>query len=835
MSPRTSKRCATRQFADLARTVGRIVTARVWCGIGGTGLVRVTTPRVKRLPVAPLAPPARRDLPLAADARVIDRACRPILAVWELTLACDLACGHCGSRAGRARPDELSTAEALDLVDQLAELGVIEVVLIGGEAYLRDDWCDIVARVAARGMQPLLTTGGRGMTRERADAAAKAGLVSASVSLDGLEATHDHQRAVAGAFAAAITAMANLHAAGIAVSVNTQINRLSMRELPELVELVIAHGGHSWQLQLTAAMGRAADRPAWILQPYDLLELFPMLEQLAQRCRAADVVLWPGNNVGYFGPYETTLRGTTPRGHAVGCGAGVYGLGIEANGTIKGCPSMATSTWASGNVRDARLVDIWERGGAMRYNRARGVESLWGFCASCYYADTCMGGCTWTAEALLGRPGNNPLCHHRALEMARLGQARAARTGGARAGRAVRSRAVRAGRRGPVAGASLFGRLSTRDEVDDLPQPTTVAVERWIVDADPDRGEVVDESQRGRCELVARSSPTDLARLAQQPGALAAARTTGSAPELGGYQDQRRILVRGARDRPHGHQRRSDPVGEPRIWSCGRPMPCRPPLPSRCVVKGDDAASSARIRRRRLARYGAAAVGSPPWMPLLRYPVQPSKPPQSISTSTRPRCFEVEAIGASTCSGREPSGAGFCRSTVLAELVSALHGGEDRIGSSVTAIARRSSRRGRARCRREHPEVSHDMIWRPGSRCVASRYTIRRRAAARRTAGSGGSAAAPHPRAPPHPAALLRPPAPRRPHRPPAAAVAAARRSRRPAASAARPSSPACPDPRTCSRASRLRTPPHATAGRERHAVPAPAAARPRRTGTRAR
>ncbi|NVB81718.1 MAG: heme biosynthesis protein, partial [Kofleriaceae bacterium] len=45
-----------------------------------------------------------------------------MLAVWEITLACDLACGHCGSRAGRARPDELSTAEALSLVDQLADL-----------------------------------------------------------------------------------------------------------------------------------------------------------------------------------------------------------------------------------------------------------------------------------------------------------------------------------------------------------------------------------------------------------------------------------------------------------------------------------------------------------------------------------------------------------------------------------------------------------------------------------------------------------------------------------------------------------------------------------------
>jgi MoaA/NifB/PqqE/SkfB family radical SAM enzyme len=220
---------------------------------------------VKKLPIAPKAPPARRNLPLAEQVRELDKLARPILAVWEITLACDLACGHCGSRSGRARPDELSTAEALDLVDQLAELGVIEVVLIGGESYLREDWCEIIARIAERGMEPLITTGGRGMTPERAQAAAKAGLLSASVSIDGLAATHDLQRGVTGSHAAALAAMANLRDAGVPVSANTQINKLSLPELPDVLELIIAHGAHSWQIQLTVAMGRAADRPEWIL------------------------------------------------------------------------------------------------------------------------------------------------------------------------------------------------------------------------------------------------------------------------------------------------------------------------------------------------------------------------------------------------------------------------------------------------------------------------------------------------------------------------------------------------------------------------------------------
>lgn len=379
-------------------------------------------PRPKReLPIAPSAPAAKRRLPLL-EARPQDPLYRPIYAVWEITLACDLACRHCGSRAGRDRPDELTTEECLDLVDQMAELGVQEVSLIGGEAYLRDDWTQIVHRIRERGMTPLLTTGGRGLTAERARRAREAGLGSASVSVDGIEATHDRLRGVTGSHRAAFQAFRNLREAGVKVSANTQINRLSMPELPQVLEDIIAAGVHSWQIQLTVAMGRAADEPEILLQPYDLLQLFPMFEELKARCDQAGVRLWPGNNIGYFGPYESTLRGTMPGGHMASCGAGRATLGIEADGAIKGCPSLPTDRWTGGNVRDHSLRDIWERTEPLRYTRDRTVDDLWGYCRTCYYADVCRAGCTWTSYVLFGKAGNNPYCHHRALERQREGK-----------------------------------------------------------------------------------------------------------------------------------------------------------------------------------------------------------------------------------------------------------------------------------------------------------------------------------------------------------------------------------------------------------------------------
>jgi radical SAM protein with 4Fe4S-binding SPASM domain len=304
----------------------------------------------------------------------------------------------------------------------MAELGVKEVTLIGGEAYLREDWLDIVRAIRAAGMTATMTTGGRGITAERARAAAAAGLQSASVSLDGVEATHDQLRGVAGSHRAALAALTHLRQAGVLVSVNTQINRLSWRELPQVLDEAIAAGAHAWQLQLTVAMGRAADAPDLLLQPYELLAVFPALAALTGRCNEAGVRIWAGNNVGYFGPFENALRGTTPGGHRGSCGAGCSTLGIEANGAIKGCPSLQSDAWTGGNIRDASLQNIWERSAALRHNRDRTVDDLWGYCRTCYYADECRGGCNWTAFSLFGRAGNNPLCHHRALEHRRVGK-----------------------------------------------------------------------------------------------------------------------------------------------------------------------------------------------------------------------------------------------------------------------------------------------------------------------------------------------------------------------------------------------------------------------------
>ena len=348
--------------------------------------------------------------------------CVPVHAVWELTLACDLKCLHCGSRAGKPRVGELSTVECIEVVEALARLGTREISLIGGEAYLRRDWTEIIRAISRRGIYCAVQTGARNMTPERLAAAVDAGLGGIGVSIDGLEQLHDRLRCVAGSYQRAFEVLDYARAAGLQTSVNTQIGPETMADLPGLMEQLVAYGVRQWQVQLTVAMGNAVDNPGCLLQPYELLELMPLLARLYRQAVDRGLLIVVGNNVGYFGPYEHIWRGFgDERIHWNGCSAGHTVLGIESDGTIKGCPSLPASVYSGGNVRDLSLDQIWKESPEMQFRRTGTADSLWGFCRNCYYADICTGGCTWTAHSLLGRPGNNPYCHYRALELEKQG------------------------------------------------------------------------------------------------------------------------------------------------------------------------------------------------------------------------------------------------------------------------------------------------------------------------------------------------------------------------------------------------------------------------------
>lgn len=365
-----------------------------------------------------------KEAPARASYSITSPEYHPRYVVWEITLSCNLKCLHCGSRAGRPRENELSTSECVALIDQLAKAGTKEITLIGGEAYLRRDWLTLIEAIAKKGILCTLQTGGRALSKEKVRMAKESGLFGIGVSIDGDSNTHDRLRGVRGSFASAMDAIANSISYGITTTANTQINRLNIDQLEVIYGELRTRKVAAWQLQLTVPMGNAADRPDLIIQPFELRTLLPRLYTLFLIGRSEGLRVIPGNNIGYFGPYEANWRSVTGRPEYYGgCSAGRYGLGIEADGSIKGCPSLPSESYRAGNIRDNSLEYIWQRSTQMAFMRnAKAVGSrAQGYCKSCYYQPVCGSGCTWTTQVVSGHPGNNPFCHYRVLQLEKLG------------------------------------------------------------------------------------------------------------------------------------------------------------------------------------------------------------------------------------------------------------------------------------------------------------------------------------------------------------------------------------------------------------------------------
>jgi radical SAM protein with 4Fe4S-binding SPASM domain len=338
----------------------------------------------------------------------------PLRCTWEITLACNLRCGHCGSRAGQARPDELDADEAKVVIDDLAALGCREVSLAGGEPTLRPDWDALVARIAGHGLWVAVVSNGLTWWAEHTRRAKAAGIACMGFSLDGLERTHDCVRKAQDSYRKVLAAVASCLDAGIPVTAITHITRRNLAELEELHALLGRRGVRNWQVQLGVPMGNLAEEPESILGAAEIAELLPRLVALRKSGRPPRVVA--ADNLGYYGTVEEELREPGSRvSFWVGCRAGLEVLGIESNGDVKGCLSLhrgrdGGADFVEGNLRRRRLAEIWNDPDAFAYNRKFRVEDLRGACAGCEYGEICRGGCTSASVASSGHPHAYPHC-----------------------------------------------------------------------------------------------------------------------------------------------------------------------------------------------------------------------------------------------------------------------------------------------------------------------------------------------------------------------------------------------------------------------------------------
>jgi radical SAM protein with 4Fe4S-binding SPASM domain len=338
----------------------------------------------------------------------------PESCVWELTRACNLRCGHCGTAAGRRREHELDTAEAVDVARQLVRLGNRLTTLSGGEPTLREDWPEIARAFVDAGVTVNMVTNGQSDGRELALRAREARLANVAVSIDGLAETHDGLRG-RGAFERATESIGHLVRAGIWVDMMLTVNQRNLPELVEVWELAKRLGAQRFRVQLGKPMGNQTHRDDLTLEPQDLLTLLPLLGRLAARGGPGVRI---GDSVGYFSPEERVLRGRfCAQGHWTGCYAGVRAIGIQADGSVKGCLSLQprageADRFIEGNLRHESLEAIWLRPGAFAYNRAFELKNLNGACARCSHAELCRGGATCVAYTYSGEIGCDPMCYY---------------------------------------------------------------------------------------------------------------------------------------------------------------------------------------------------------------------------------------------------------------------------------------------------------------------------------------------------------------------------------------------------------------------------------------
>lgn len=322
--------------------------------------------------------------------------------VWELTLACCFGCRYCGSAGGRARADELSTAECMDAAEQLADLGCRRVSLIGGEVFLRRDWAQIAGRLTGLGVRVDVITNGYMMSPEVLEQLKQAGVSSVAVSIDGPEDVHDAGRQ-AGSFKRAMEAVRALTAAGMPVSVISTLRRDCMGRLEELYRVLEGSGIGAWQLQACSPMGNAARGLDWRIDPAEVIAF-------VMRHRAeAPFMLGAADNVGYFTDEELRLRGADGACFQ-GCRAGISAIGIDSAGNVRGCESLYDERFNEGNLRQRKLRDIWEDPGAFAYNRQFTPELLTGDCARCRMGPWCAGGCRSYNYFVHGKLYESPAC-----------------------------------------------------------------------------------------------------------------------------------------------------------------------------------------------------------------------------------------------------------------------------------------------------------------------------------------------------------------------------------------------------------------------------------------
>ena len=306
---------------------------------------------------------------------------------FELTLRCNLHCIHCGSRCGEYdNPPELSLSQYKRIMDDIKrdfDLSKLQLYITGGEPLLRRDFFDIMNYANKLGFRWGMTTNACLIDDNIAKKLYESGMKTVSVSIDGLEDTHDSLRGKKGAYASAMRGIEALCNVGKFqnVQVTTVINHGNIGELDRLFEIMCSLPVDSWRVVNIEPMGRANDHPELTLTPDEYKYLFNYIRE--KRLEGYPVEYGCGHYLGL--EYERTVRDWYFL-----CNAGVYTASIMANGNIVACLDIERrDELVQGNILTDNLKEVWEnKFEIFRQNLSDKNEK----CRKCEHSRFCNGG-----------------------------------------------------------------------------------------------------------------------------------------------------------------------------------------------------------------------------------------------------------------------------------------------------------------------------------------------------------------------------------------------------------------------------------------------------------
>ncbi|HSV49025.1 MAG TPA: radical SAM protein, partial [Candidatus Acidoferrales bacterium] len=317
----------------------------------------------------------------------------PRVIAWESTRACNYACVHCRATAQKqADPNQLTTQEALHLMDEIAEICKPVLIISGGDPLQRTDIFTVASYADKLGFRVVMSPSGSDITPAVIAKMKDSGVKMISLSLDGSTAqVHDSFRQIPSAFDLILRNIALAKQGGMPFRINTTVTKHNVADLDAIHHLIVALGAVEWDVFMLVPTGRG--KVTMEISPHDYEATLRQICELSQKS-PIPIKMTCAPQYTRVAAQFGKAAGRSP--HGKGCMAGNGFCFISHVGDIFGCGFLPV---AAGNVRTEKFGEIYQK--APLFVMLRDNSLLIGKCGVCNFKVAC-GGCRARALSVNG-------------------------------------------------------------------------------------------------------------------------------------------------------------------------------------------------------------------------------------------------------------------------------------------------------------------------------------------------------------------------------------------------------------------------------------------------